>query len=404
MLSVMDLFAGAGGFGLGFQLADFELRYSLELDHWAADTLRENSPDGAIVTEGDIREYKTKTEVLDICGHLRPDVIIGGPPCQGFSVAGPAHKKDPKDPRNSLFKDFARWVGYLEPHVFVMENVKGILSRQNTSNEKVINIIKQTFIDLGYTVEIWKLNAAEYGVPQIRERVFIVGNRIGKTIGEPPRTHYLLESNTSSRKLKSADINNMSRVICAWDAISDLPKIEAWEGEEEQFYTKEPRTEYERWARGDQDVLYNHVAMNHSKRMIERFKQINWKQSVTDVSDEHRARKRNGNGEISEVTYNSNNRRIHPFRPSYTIPAQFYSSFIHPYQHRNLTAREAARIQSFPDWYRFQGKRTVISKKLLVRYGRHNENYLSQYNQIGNAVPPLLAKAIAEHIRSVLDG
>jgi DNA (cytosine-5)-methyltransferase 1 len=142
--------------------------------------------------------------------------------------------------------------------------------------------------------------------------------------------------------------------------------------------------------------------MKHTKRMVERFRHINCGQSVLNAPKEHQARKRNGNGQLSKVSYNSNNRRLHPDRPSYTIPASFYSSFIHPFQHRNLTAREAARIQSFPDRYRFMGKRTIISRKLLERHGRTEYNHLSQYNQIGNAVPPLLAKAIAEHIQNVL--
>lgn len=106
---------------------------------------------------------------------------------------------------------------------------------------------------------------------------------------------------------------------------------------------------------------------------------------------------------LSDVSYDSNNRRFYPKKPAYTIPASFYSSFIHPYQHRNITAREAARLQSFPDRYRFMGKRTVVSQKLLERNGYHDDIHLSQYNQIGNAVPPLLAKAIAEHIRPILD-
>ncbi len=192
------------------------------------------------------------------------------------------------------------------------------------------------------------------------------------------------------------------RAVSVREAILDLPEIKAGEGSEEQFYTKGPQTDYQRWARGDQETLYNHVAMKHTERLVERFKQIQWGQSVVDVPETHRARKRSGNGEKSGVVYDSNNRRLDPSRPSFTIPAHFYSSFIHPYQHRNITAREAARLQSFSDSYQFMGKRTVVSRRLLEQLGRHDENYLSQYNQIGNAVPPLLATAIAEHIRPVL--
>ncbi|MDO9300478.1 MAG: DNA cytosine methyltransferase, partial [Anaerolineales bacterium] len=315
-------------------------------------------------------------------------------PCQGFSVAGPAIK-DPKDPRNSLFQDFARWVSFLNPKVFVMENVKGILTRKNAHKEKVADIIIKTFEDLGYKVEIWKLNAAEYGVPQVRERVFFVGNNSDATIGPPKKTH------TLNSRISNYTINfdgDLSLAVTVNDALSDLSFLSASDGKEEQVYLYPAETDYQKWARGSQEILFNHVAMKHTARMIERFKLIRSGQSIMEIPPEYRAKKRNGNGILSEAHYNSNNRRLDPLSPAYTIPAHFYSSFVHPHQNRNITAREAARLQSFPDWYKFMGKRTVISKKLLERYGRHEDNYLSQYNQIGNAVPPLLAKAIAEHI------
>jgi len=399
-LKIIDLFAGGGGFGLGFQLAGYEVICSIEIDKWAAETLRVNNPDMKVIQE-DIRNFQSPNDIRQIfSGSLH--AIIGGPPCQGFSIAGPA-QKDPKDPRNSLFQDFARWVEYLNPQVFVMENVRGILSRHNASGKKVIDIIQNTFADLGYSVEVWQLNSAEYGVPQMRRRVFIVGNRVHLKIGEPPKTHFVSEQNDGDLQVNVLEnFEGLQRAISVWEAISDLPELEAWEGKEEQNYTKEPKTEFQRWARGKQKILFNHVAMKHSKRVVNRFKHISFGQSGLDVPKEHRAKKRSGNGQLSEVSYNSNHRRIHPDKPSYTIPASFYSSFIHPFQHRNLTAREAARIQSFPDSYRFMGKRTVISCKLLERQGRIEDNHLSQYNQIGNAVPPLLAKAIAEHIQEVL--
>jgi len=402
MLRIIDLFAGAGGFGLGFQLAGYELSLSLEIDEWATNTLRINKPKGSIVIQDDIRKYQTKEQILEVCEGILPDVIIGGPPCQGFSKAIPVHKKDPKDPRNTLFKDFSRWVQYLQPKMFIMENVKGILSRRNADKEKVIDIIKKTFSDLDYYTEIWELNAAEYGVPQIRERVLIVGHRKDSEIGAPPTTHKLFKNGKNSLPKKCDVHDNKTIAVCVWDAISDLPILEAGEGEEIQLYTREPETYYQKWVRGTQQSLYNHVAMKHRDRMVERFKHIDWGQSVLDAPNEHQARKRNGNGEISGSAYNSNNRRLNPFNPSYTIPAHFYSSFIHPYQHRNVTAREAARLQSFPDFYVFMGKRTIVSHKLLERWNRNDENHLSQYNQIGNAVPPLLAKAIAAHIKPFL--
>lgn len=393
---VVDLFAGGGGFGLGFHLAGYNVVCSVEKDKWAADTLRQNNYTN--VVEGDIKSFKTLEQIGKVCPTL-PDIIIGGPPCQGFSVAGPANKKDPKDPRNSLFRDFARWVKYLQPQIFVMENVKGILTRKNAKKEIVIDIIKETFSDLGYTVEIWQLNAANFGVPQTRERVFIVGHMQPNSIGEPMITHFLTKENERS---SSIEFQNLCSLISVKDAIADLPMLQAGEGEEEQYYTCHPQSDYQKWARGNQKTLYNHVAMNHTRRIVERFKRIQNGKTLSEVPEEYKVRKRSGNGELSETQYNSNYRHLNPDEISFTIPASFYSSFIHPDQPRNITAREAARIQSFPDWYKFMGKRTVISSKLLRRKGRHEEDFLSQYNQIGNAVPPLLAKAIAEHIAPFL--
>ena len=387
---VIDLFSGAGGFGLGFKMAGYDLCFSLEIDKWATDSLSENDKDGMFVLQDDISNYKTKNDIFRTCTKI-PDIVIGGPPCQGFSNAG-SFKRDPSDPRNSLFKEFAKWVQYLEPTIFIMENVKGILSRHNADGDKVIEVIKKTFFDIGYSnINIWALNAAEYGVPQLRERVFIVGHKKNTTINAPPKTHYI------NKKVKG-----LKKAITINEAISDLPKINASEGQEVQEYKKKPKSKYQIWIRGNQKVLYNHAAMKHTERIIERFSHIKIGESVSHVSIKHKERKRNGNGEISKQSYNMNNRRLNPDKPSYTIPASFYSSFIHPYLNRNLTAREAARLQSFPDNYRFMGKRTLISSKLSKRNGRSDYNYLSQYNQIGNAVPPILSKVIANHIYSFL--
>lgn len=399
-LNVFDLFAGAGGFGLGFRLSGYNVALSLEIDVWAAETLRHNDSEMTVVRD-DIRKYLTPSEVRAICP-VAPHVIIGGPPCQGFSIAGPA-QKDPKDPRNSLFRDFARWVEYLAPQVFVMENVRGLLARRSASGERVIEIIVRTFSELGYDVEIWLLNAAEYGVPQTRERIFVVGNRLGiDRIGEPPKTHALPSAHSDSRQFELFSDERLRSSISLWEAISDLPYLEAGQGEEEQPYMCLPQNDYQSMLRGQQTILLNHVAMQHSKRLVERFKHVKWGESGADVPEEHKARTRNGNGKISNATYDQNNRRLFPYKPSHTIAASFYANFIHPFQHRNLTAREGARIQSFPDWYRFMGKKTVPSHKLLQREGRLEEKHLCQYSQIGNAVPPQLAIAIAEHIKAVI--
>jgi DNA (cytosine-5)-methyltransferase 1 len=138
--------------------------------------------------------------------------------------------------------------------------------------------------------------------------------------------------------------------------------------------------------------------MKHHERVVERFRQIQGGRKIGDMDELYRVRERSNSEQLSGAEYHSNHRHLRPDMISHTIPASFYSTFIHPMMPRNLTAREAARLQSFPDSYCFKGKRTQVSSKLLARRGREAEDYLSQYNQIGNAVPPLLAKAIAEHV------
>ena len=163
-------------------------------------------------------------------------------------------------------------------------------------------------------------------------------------------------------------------------------------------YDSIPKTEFQKIIRGNCDKVYNHVAMKHSKRMIERFASMSCGNSINDVPDHLKPMKRNGNGEFSDKLYDQNNRRMFPDRPCHTIAASFYANFVHPFLNRNFTPREGARIQTFPDWYVFKGKPTVVSHKLLQREGRDEEKHLCQYNQIGNAVPPYLAKAIADNL------
>jgi DNA (cytosine-5)-methyltransferase 1 len=398
--TAIDLFAGAGGFSLGFEMAGFSVPLAIEIDAWACDTLAYNHPNMTVI-RGDLRDFNTIDTVKKIC-LVRPDIVIGGPPCQGFSIAGPS-QKDPKDPRNSLFVDFANWIKFLDPKAFVMENVKGLLSRKNAEGTKVIDIIKRTFEKLGYFVEVWLLNAAEYGVPQIRERIFVVGNKLNRKLGLPPKTHSLDLLQIDNSCLPVLELMGLIPAVSLWDAISDLPALKAHEGKEEQPYGSIPQNNYQNWIRCGTEKLYNHVAMEHSDRLVERFKQIQWGESSSDAPKEYGARKRNGNGELSEKSYDQNNRRLYPYKPSHTIAASFYANFLHPFQHRNLTAREGARIQSFPDYYRFLGKKTVVSHKLLHREKRFDEKFLCQYNQIGNAVPPILARAIALHLQQKLE-
>ncbi|NSK33439.1 DNA cytosine methyltransferase [Blautia schinkii] len=399
---VFDVFSGAGGFSLGFEMAGCEVVAAIEHDKWAADTFSFNHPKAKMML-GDIESFDEK--------YLRenvtpvPDIIIGGPPCQGFSICV-KDAGDPKDPRNSLFIEFIRMAKIFNPKVMVMENVPNIAKAKTKSGERVVDIIKSEFEKLGYNVYRDILTASDYGVPQMRQRFILIASKQKLTNPFPKKTHYVAFNANECEQLSffSAENNELKKCPTLWEAISDLPDIEAREGAEIMEYTKKPSNDYQKWCRKKTKVLHNHLAMKHTKRLVERFSRMTWGQSVSDITDERlKQRKRNGNGEVSDKPYDQNNRRMHPDKICHTITATFYGNFVHPYKNRNFTAREGARIQSFPDDYVFLGKPTVVSKKLLMKEGREGEAYLCQYSQIGNAVPPLMAKSIAENIIQQID-
>ena len=367
-MNIIDLFAGCGGLSLGFEMAGFNIPLAIERDEWASETYKANHKNTKVIT-GDI------TQILDLDNLLENDVkidgIIGGPPCQGFSLSG---NRDKNDPRNSLFMEFVRFVKFYKPKFFIMENVTGILSMKTKSNESVKELILKEYNNAGYNVKICRLNAAEFGVPQARLRVFFIGIRKDIKFDE--------------NKLVPIPTHLGEKQITIEQAIMDLPQIMSGEGIEEMNYISEPTNSYQKWARKGSKKIYNHIAMKHTKRLIDRFEQIKFGQSVANVSEEHMQRKRGDASKVSGKAFSQNNMRPYPDKPSPTIPASFQSNFIHPYINRNYTAREGARLQSFPDKYIFHGKRTTMSW----------EKNLSQYQQIGNAVPPLLANALAKNI------
>lgn len=386
-LKVLDTFAGAGGFSLGFEMAGYDIVGAIEKDAWATDTFSFNHPESIVVKSG--IEELSDDEIISLFGKENIDVILGGPPCQGFSICN-KNSGDPKDPRNSLFEEFIRVGRLLSPKIMIMENVPNLIKAKTQSNELVLDIIKKELSDLGYHVYSEILEAVRFGVPQIRKRLFVIATKFEMDSPFPTATHSWQDEDLLSLGLK--------KTPTTWEAISDLPDIDAREGAEEMEYTKNPENDLQIFLRNNSDKVYNHKAMNHSKRMVERFEAMSSGQSGSDVPHHLKPRKRNSKDEISDKVYDQNNRRMFADRPCHTIAASFYANFVHPFKHRNFTAREGARLQTFPDTYVFKGKPTVVSKKLLAREGRTDESYLCQYNQIGNAVPPLLAKAIAENI------
>lgn len=373
MFNVIDLFAGCGGLSTGFEMAGYTIPLAIEKDEWASETYSKNHPNTKVITD-DITQLLNLDKLLP-SNNMKIDGIIGGPPCQGFSLSG---NRDPKDPRNSLFMEFVRFVSHFKPKFFVMENVTGILSMRTKNGEPVKEVILNEFKNAGYNIEIFILNAAEFGVPQSRIRVFFIGLRND--------IEYDRETITPQGFLFG------DNQITIEQAIMDLPKLKAGEGQNLCDYTIKPSNDYQRWARTNCQNVYNHVTMRHTARLLERFSQIGFGQSVADVKEEYQQRQRGNASKISGKVYSQNNMRPYPNKPSPTIPASFQSNFIHPFENRNYTAREGARLQSFPDTYIFYGKRTTMSW----------EKNLSQYQQIGNAVPPLLAKAIANTIANFL--
>jgi len=373
--AIIDLFAGCGGFSTGFGWAGFRSILANEQDAWASETFSRNHPETKVITE-DIRLISDpKALVKEALSDEALVGIIGGPPCQGFSLSG---TRDPRDPRNSLFAEFLRFVDALKPKFFVLENVPGIRSLRLRSGRLAESVIVSEAENLGFNVTVMQLNAANYGVPQARNRVFFVG--ITNTIPFvaqrliPPATHAGSEQ------------------LTVWQAISDLPRIESGERGDGLNYATPAKNTYQSWARRGSSGVCNHEAMRHTQRLIDRFKLIQVGQSVDDVPAEHGQRRRGSPGTLSGKSFGQNNMRVDPDRPAPTVAASFQSNFIHPTLHRNFTAREAARLQSFPDYYQFSGSRTTMSW----------EKNLSQYQQIGNAVPPLLARALGRCIAKYL--
>lgn len=393
--TLISLFSGAGGMDLGFKQAGFEILWANDFDEDATITYRNNIGDHIVL--GDI----CKIESDEIPNN--PDVITGGFPCQGFSVANT--KRNMKDERNFLYKEMLRIIEDKNPKIFVAENVKGLLSMEKG---KVIEMIKKDFEDIGYNVDYKVLNAADYGVPQARERVIIMGNRIGVKNIFPKKTH--VEVDKSQQTLFSSS-NDLKPYITTEEAIGFLSDIKLTNNDMEV----------------DGREIHNHIAStNVSDKFWARKHEVNqadicdylrgWRDSsewTTKKIDEHFGykhtaghwfRKDNNSGSIPkpddwwelkrilkfddkfdkqvteleerEIVFEQSLRITNWDRPSDTITAT--SPEIHVNKKRRLSARECAILQTFPDNFIFHGSLN------------------SMYRQIGNAVPVLLARKIGE--------
>lgn len=377
-MTSLDLFAGAGGMTLGFKDAGIKSIGAVEIDRFAAETFAYNFPEIKLYHR-DIYSF-TNEEIKE--KFMGVDIICGGPPCQGFSVAGPS-QYGIIDKRNTLIMEFFRFINVLRPRYCILENVKGILNGKMNSSQKALNTYRDELKKIGYETKVFILQAADFGVPQYRERVVVIGALNASKLPDEIIGDYAGEENW----------------IKVRDVFGDLPDINAGEGVNDIVnYKTEPLSDYQRYIRRGSSGVTNHVAMKHTSRLIQRFAQIPQGGSLLDVPAEFGQRQRNGNELDVKKRYKTNNQRLHPDKISNIITASFQSTFVHPNLNRNLTAREGARLQSFPDSFKFCGPRTLMSKSLLKRENREDEIGLSQYNQIGNAVPPRMAYAIAKAV------
>jgi DNA (cytosine-5)-methyltransferase 1 len=375
----IDLFAGAGGASTGLINAGFECIAAIEIDDWAADTYELNHPATEVI-RGDIQHVSDAM----LKKYKGVDLIVGGPPCQGFSIAA-SNRRKKDDPRNQLYLHYVRAVEIVKPRFIIVENVKEIAKFKIADGSLLLDDFVKRLEILGYHLSYRLLNAKNFGAPQDRIRFFLVGNLKEKISLEAIETH--AENNA---------LFGLQPVITLEEAISDLPIPKT--GVDEYLYVSPPMNDYQRKMRQDFDKVYNHEPMRHTERIIERFKHIPIDGCMLNAPINHRNRTRGNVEVLSEKIYYQNHRRLNPKEPCKTITASFYSSFIHPYQHRNLTVREAARIQGFPDRFKFLGKRTTLSNKLLAKKGIHEDIHLDQFNQVGNAVSPIVAETLGRLI------
>ena len=350
--SVLDLFAGCGGLALGFH-SNKKFNINLANDIWkpARDTYTFNFPDVPFILD-DIKNL-SKENISNYFPN-GVDVIIGGPPCQGFSMCG---ARNVEDARNTLFYEYARLVGELRPYLFIMENVKGILSMKNPEGKMVINEVKKEFSKKGYNVECDILNTKNYGVPQARERVIIVGTR------NDLNTEFQYPNNI------------MKRYKTVKEALTGLPNESSLDGklslDKNNTYIKNINKLMDK----KENKIYNHEIPMHHKDIVNRMSFVPQGGNWQNIPQKFRV------GGIHSNAY----RRLKDNEPSVTIKHAYKSMIIHPNYDRCLSVREVARIQSFPDSFIFKNSKT------------------SQYQQLANAVPPLFSRVLSDSVESYLE-
>lgn len=349
--TVIDLFSGAGGLSKGFLDAGFDVVLGIDFDDSALKTFV-NNHGKAKALKLDLFNLDNINYIISEFGreHNTLDVLVGGPPCQGFSLAG---KREEDDKRNMLYKSMVKLAEKMKPRAVVLENVPGMLTLYDSAVKKRIF---NDFEKLGYKMSVKVLYAPEYGVPQIRKRAFFVGLLNSKeefTFPEP--------------------ILSSENFITCEDAIGDLPSLEGIYGDEVQEYECSPQTKYQAEMRKNSTKLYNNIGTIHSAKTVKMISLVPEGKNYKALPEEYR----------NMYKYNEALTRYHSKKPSLTINTGHRSHFHYKYN-RIPTVRESARLQSFPDDFIF--------------YGNKSE----QYKQVGNAVPPKLGYAIAKKLKDYL--
>ena len=360
--TAIDLFCGAGGLSEGFRQAGIHVLAGQDIDATFGATFSTTHPEAEFV-HGPIKDVSA-SELLRAAGAKRReiDVLIGGPPCQGYSVYN--HQRGVDDPRAGLFKEYLRIVEEIQPRWIVMENVTGITS---IAGGGIVREIQAGMRKLGYRVDMKMLKAEEYGVPQERRRVFFIATLEDKCpILFPTATHG----------------PELEPFVTIWDAISDLPKLENGQDLGILPYVGKPKNSYQALLRGDRRLVTNHSAPRLSATNLDRMKHIpqggSWRDIPYDLLP----------AGMKRAKRSDHTKRYG--RPAKTDLACtiltkcdiHWGAYIHPTHDRSFSVREAARLQSFPDFFEFSGSRT------------------EQFVQVGNAVPPILGKVVAEAIKT----
>lgn len=353
----VDLFSGAGGLSLGFSRAGFDLAAWVEKDLHASETLRANHPKKGRALESVINKpieavsYAEIEARVEQTGAKHVDVLIGGPPCKGFSRSN-KRTRTIENPMNSLYVHYLDFAKRLKPRMVIMENVGDIRS---FAGGQVIDDIQGELESMGYRVNIETLDASRYGVPQVRHRTIIVAHRKGMQFSYPE--------------------GNEDTPPTVWDAIADLPQVSNGNVQDVLGYRSEALTNYQKLMRGAAETVSNNLVTRNGELVLKRYKHIsqggNWKSIPDDLMENYADKQR-----CHSWIY----RRLPEDSPSVTITNFRKNMLIHPREDRGLSIREAARLQSFPDSYVFKG--TINS----------------QQQQVADAVPVLMAEAVAREV------